>query len=263
MRPALIDICFNFAHSAFREDGEAVLQRAGEAGVTRMLVTGSTLEDSATCIELAETYPDRLYATVGTHPHYASQWHAGAPARVRELAGHPKVKAIGEAGLDFNRNYSTEAEQVRAFTAQLELAVALQLPVFMHEREARPRFVEILDRYLADLPRAVVHCFTGSEADLDAYLERDLYIGVTGWICDERRGRHLHDILAKIPADRLLLETDAPYLLPRSLRPKPASRRNEPAYLPEVLRVVAAALGAPEAEVAATTTANACRFYGL
>ncbi len=263
MAPALVDICFNFAHDSFRADEAEVLTRAVAAGVTRLLVTGSTVADSAASIALADRYPSHLWATVGIHPHHAADWNTPAAARLRALAQHPKVKAAGEMGLDFHRNYASTADQVKAFAGQLALAADLGLPVFLHEREARIQLLEILDDYLPQLPRAVVHCFTGAAADLDAYLARDLYIGITGWICDERRGLHLHDLIRRIPSDRLLIETDAPYLLPRTLRPKPPSRRNEPAYLPEVLRTCAAALGQGEAAVAAATTANARRFYGL
>jgi TatD DNase family protein len=135
--------------------------------------------------------------------------------------------------------------------------------VFLHQRDAHDDFVEVLEPMLPKISRAVAHCFTGEHESLREYLAMGLYIGVTGWICDERRGTHLKDIVSSVPDDRLLIETDAPYLLPRTIEPKPKTRRNEPMYLREVLRVVAAARGQSEAHVARVTTKNAVRFFGL
>ncbi|HJY78648.1 MAG TPA: TatD family hydrolase, partial [Burkholderiales bacterium] len=133
--------------------------------------------------------------------------------------------------------------------------------LFLHSRDAHPRFYEILKHHR--VKRAVAHCFTGERDELRAYLELDLYIGITGWICDERRGRHLLELVKEIPRERLLLETDSPYLTPRDLQPQPKARRNEPAFLPHIARTVARALGRPVEELAADTTRNACRFFGL
>ncbi|HEX2237112.1 MAG TPA: TatD family hydrolase [Gammaproteobacteria bacterium] len=259
----LIDICFNFTHAAFRADEAAVLERALKAGVTTMVVTGSSVEDSRNATELAARYPAHLFATAGVHPHHANTWTRDALIRLRELAAHPKVKAIGETGLDYNRNYSSPLEQRRAFEQQIELACELKLPLFLHLRDAHDEFMEILSCYRKDIRRAVVHCFTGNGKQLDACLAMDLHIGITGWICDERRGFHLRQLLERIPSDRLMIETDAPYLLPRDLEPKPKTRRNEPAFLPHVLAAVAAALAHPAGKVATATTATARRFYHL
>jgi TatD DNase family protein len=259
----LIDICFNFTHSAFRKDEKAVLERALSGGVTVMMVTGSSVEDSSKAIELAERYPAHLFATAAVHPHHASGWTRDTRTRLRELAAHPKVKAIGEAGLDYNRTLSPPAAQRQAFEQQIELACELKLPLFLHLRDAQDDFLNILARNRNDLTDVVVHCFTGGGDELDAYLAMDLHIGITGWICDERRGLHLRQLVGRIPADRLMIETDAPYLVPRDLRPQPKGRRNEPAFLPHILAAVAGSLGRPEKEVAAATTATAKRFYRL
>lgn len=263
MTHELVDICFNFTHSAFREDEEQVLQRAVNAGVRTMMVTGSSAEESQYCIELAERYPDYLYATVGVHPHLAKDWRPGTLERLRELAHHGRVKAIGEGGLDYNRNYSPHEAQRHACEQQIVLACELGLPLFLHERDAHEDLVSILEPYRSALDHVVVHCFTGTAEQLDNYLAMDLYIGITGWICDERRGHHLHELLNHIPLDRLMIETDAPYLLPRDMRPQPKGRRNEPAFLPHVLETVARCLELPPAQVAEATTANARRFYHL
>jgi TatD DNase family protein len=180
---------------------------------------------------------------------------------LREIARHPRVVAIGECGLDFNRNYSPHPDQEKGFVAQLELGLEIGKPLFLHSRDAHPRFSQILSHYRP--PKAVAHCFTGERDELHAYLDLGLYIGITGWICDERRGRHLLELVREIPRERLLLETDAPYLTPRSMRPQPKARRNEPAFLPHVLRTVAAALGRPAEELATETAGNPRSLFGL
>ena len=146
--------------------------------------------------------------------------------------------AIGECGLDFNRNFSAHEQQEYAFDAQLALAAELQMPVFLHCRDAHERFVAVLKPRIARLPGAVVHCFTGTADELAECPDMGLSVGITGWVCDERRGMTLRELLPQIPADRLLLETDAP-LLPRDMRPRPTSRRNEPCFLPHIVQQVA------------------------
>jgi TatD DNase family protein len=255
----LVDIGANLTHASFRDDLDAVVARAREHGVAAMIVTGTTVEESRRAAEIAEAHG--LYATAGVHPHHARECNEGTIRALREAARHPKVVAIGECGLDFNRNYSPHPSQERWFVAQLELAAELGKPLFLHSRDAHPRFAEILRNLRVG--KAVAHCFTGESAELRAYLDLGLYIGITGWICDERRGRHLVELVKEIPQDRLLLETDAPYLTPRDLRPQPKARRNEPAFLPHILRAVARARGeAPEA-LAAATTRNAKTLFGL
>ena len=259
----LIDIGANLTHDSFDDDRDDMMQRAHEAGVTRMIVTGSSNQGSLDALQLAESEPGRLYATAGVHPHHAADFDAGSVKLITELAARDPVVAIGECGLDYFRNFSPREAQLEAFQAQLDIAAETGLPVFLHQRDAHDDFVEVLEPMLPRLSRAVAHCFTGEHESLREYLAMGLWIGVTGWICDERRGAHLHDIVPIIPDDRLLIETDAPYLLPRTLRPKPKTRRNEPAYLPEVVRVVAEARGQSEEHIARTTTANAIRFFGL
>jgi len=263
MNYELIDICFNFTHASFRRDEAEVLERARDAGICAMLVTGSSVEDSQAAIALAERYPDQLYATAGVHPHLAEGWTEETRDTLQALAAHEKARAIGETGLDYYRNYSSPAAQRDAFEQQLALACELEMPVFIHVRDAFDDFIRLVARYRNRLPDAVVHCFTGSADELQACLALDLHIGITGWICDERRGAHLRELVTRIPAERLMVETDSPYLTPRDLRPQPKARRNEPALLPHILRQVAAARGAAPAELAARTTANARRFYGL
>lgn len=259
----LIDIGANLTHDSFDEDREAVLERAAEAGVTRMIVTGSSDQGNRDAAALAATCPGRLYATAGVHPHHAAEFNEQSAVLIRQLLRQDAVVAVGECGLDYFRNFSPRDAQIRAFREQLEIAADTGMPLFLHQRDAHDDFVEVLEPLLPKLSRAVAHCFTGEGESMREYLAMGLYIGITGWICDERRGRHLHDIVADIPDDRLMIETDAPYLLPRTLSPKPKSRRNEPAYLAEVLRVIAEARGQSTQHVARITTDNAERFFAL
>jgi TatD DNase family protein len=231
-----------------------VLARARAAGVA-FIVTGTTVEESRKALELG------FCCTAGVHPHHARECDAQTIPQLRALAAQPRVVAIGECGLDFNRNYSPHPDQEKWFVAQLELALELKKPLFLHSRDAFPRCTEILKQ--CNIQDGVAHCFTGERAELRSYLELGLYVGITGWICDERRGAHLLELVREIPAERLLLETDAPYLTPRDLRPQPRARRNEPAFLPHILRTVARALGKPAEEVAAQTTRNAAKLFGL
>ena len=260
---ALIDIGANLTHDSFDEDREAVMQRAKAAGVTRMIVTGASDKGNIAAAALAESHPGRLYATAGVHPHHASDYEASSDELIRSLVEKEAVVAVGECGLDYFRNFSPRDAQLRAFQAQLEIAADTGLPVFLHQRDAHDDFVELLEPMLPNISRAVAHCFTGEHESLREYLAMGLWIGITGWICDERRGAHLHDIVSAIPDDKLLIETDAPYLMPRTIKPRPKSRRNEPAYLTEVLRVVAEARGQSEEHVARITTDNATHFFGL
>ena len=259
----LIDIGVNLAHESFAEDRAEVIARARAAGVAAMIVTGSTLADSAGAIALCREFPGVLRATVGVHPHHATTLQAGDAPLLAELLADPMTVAAGECGLDYYRNYSPPAEQRRAFELQLALAGQHGRPLFLHQREAHADFLAMLREHPGVATRAVLHCFTDGVAELEECLAAGLCIGVTGWVCDERRGGALRAALPRIPDDRLMLETDGPYLLPRTIQPKSAHRRNEPMYLPVVLDEVARCRGQAPTEVAALTTANACRFFGF
>ncbi len=263
MTPELIDIGANLTHDTFNVDRVEVIRRAEEAGIMRMIITGGSEQGSRDALSLAEKYPGQMYSTAGVHPHHASEYSDAVQQTLIELLRHDAVVAVGECGLDYFRNFSPVTDQRNAFQRQLEIAEEFQLPVFLHQRDAHDDFIEILQPALGKIPRAVAHCFTGGETELREYIDMGLYIGITGWICDERRGAHLQEIVGLIPDNRLLLETDAPYLLPRSLKPKPKSRRNEPHHLREVLRVVARSMGRDEEDIASLSTENAERFFAL
>src|SRR5213082_263529 len=259
---ALIDIGVNLAHDSYDADRDAVIARAQAAGVVQMLITGSSLAGTQRALALARAHPLRLFATAGVHPHHAAELTAQRAAELEDLARQPEVVAVGECGLDYFRDLSPRDAQRQAFHRQLELAASVRKPVFLHQRDAHADFAAILREHAAAW-RGVAHCFTGSGQELACYLQLGLAIGITGWICDERRGAHLAALTPQIPAERLLLETDAPYLLPRDLKPRPASRRNEPAYLRQVAAAVARARGESLEALARSSSAAARALFGL
>lgn len=261
MHPTLVDIGLNLAHDSFDHDRDHVVEAAVAVGVRHMVLTGSTLDSTRAAIALVRTAPERFRATAGVHPHHAHEFHDADLPALRALLHEPEVAAAGECGLDYFRNFSPHADQERVFHQQLALAAESRKPVFLHQRDAHDAFVEILAEHRPRLAGGVAHCFTGDERELRDYLDLDLSIGITGWICDERRGHHLRELVRRIPADRLMIETDAPYLLPRDLAPKPHGRRNEPRYLPHILQTVAACRGERTEALAETTTRNALRFF--
>jgi TatD DNase family protein len=259
----LIDIGSNLTHDSFAGDRSQVIARAHAAGVTRQVVTGADLASSRAAAALAAAHPTALWSTAGVHPHHAALFDAQGRGELLELLSAPRIVAVGECGLDYFRDLSPREAQRAAFTAQLEIAAAVAKPVFLHQRDAHADFTAILSEYRPSLVGGVAHCFTGGAHELEEYLSLGLSVGITGWICDERRGLDLRGIVPRIPSARLMIESDAPYLLPRDLAPRPKSRRNEPAYLPYIARTVARLRGESFESLAASTTQNAVRFFGL
>lgn len=258
----LVDIGVNLAHDSFDSDRAEVIARAREAGVARMIITGSSLQSSAAALQLAAGDPG-LFATVGVHPHHATEVDAAHFPELAAMAAQPGAVAVGECGLDFFRDFSPRERQEEAFQLQLELAMQTGLPVFLHQRDAHDRFIAILDECGTKLPAGVAHCFTGGPRELADYLDRGLHVGITGWICDERRGDALREAARFMPLDRVMIETDAPYLLPRDLAPKPPSRRNEPWHLAHVLNALAQLMEISPERLAEATTHNAETLFGL
>ena len=259
----LIDIGANLTHDSFDRDRDAVLQRAREAGVTRMIVTGASREHSPKALELARAHPGVLFATAGVHPHHASEYTAECDAEMRALHAHAEVVAVGECGLDYFRDFSPHPMQRKAFEQQVQIAADIGKPLFLHQRDAHADFMAMMKAFEGRIGPAVVHCFTGTREELFDYLDRDWHIGITGWLCDERRGAHLRELVKSIPADRLMIETDAPYLLPRTLKPSPRDRRNEPAFLPHIAAELARDRGESVDVVATTTAATTRDFFRL
>ncbi len=228
-----------------------------------MVVTGSDLENSVQAITLAAKNPNLFSATAGIHPHYADQFSSDTNSQLTQLLQQHDVSAVGETGLDFFRDISPRDLQIKSFIAHIELAQQFNKPLFLHQRDSHEVFCSILEEHRSALGRIVVHCFTDTAKALQDYLDLDCYIGITGWICDERRGAHLLDCVDTIPLNRLMIETDAPYLMPRTLRPKPKTRRNEPCTLPLVLETIALARPESAETLALATTENARRFFAL
>lgn len=259
----LIDIGCNLTHDSFDADREQVISSARAAGVCQMIVTGASADGSEKALRLAAERPGVLFATAGVHPHRAAAYDDATDTLLRELTRQAPVVAVGETGLDYFRDFSPRDDQRAAFERQIGIAVEAGLPLFLHQRDAHGDFVAILKQYRDALHEVVVHCFTGTRDELHEYLDMDCHIGITGWICDERRGTHMKEFMADIPGDRLMLETDAPYLKPRNLRPRMKSHRNEPRLLPWILGTLAACRDENPEELAAATTLNARRFFHL
>jgi TatD DNase family protein len=259
----LIDIGCNLTHDSFDRDRESVIASAHEAGVVQMIVTGASAKGSLGAVELARAWPQQLFATAGVHPHHASDYDDETDTLIRKLAAGQEIVAVGETGLDYFRDFSPRDAQRAAFENQIQIAMETGLPLFLHQRDAHDDFFAILGRHRERLKEVVVHCFTGNKDELHEYLNLDCHIGITGWICDERRGTHMKEFLQDIPLNRLMIETDSPYLKPRNLRPKLKSNRNEPRLLPWILGTLAACRDEHPEVIAEATTRNARAFFHL
>jgi TatD DNase family protein len=263
----LIDIGVNLTNKRFDKDREELICRAQTANISGLLITGTSVEESkkalALCQQYQQKFPDYLYCTAGVHPHDADHVSNDYLDQLKQIAKHKQVKAIGECGLDFNRNFSAPAQQQKIFSEQVAVAAELNMPLFLHQRDAFEPWFSTLSPYISKVPAMVSHCFTGSKEELTQCLSADMYIGITGWLCDERRGQNLRDIVSLIPLNRLLIETDAPYLTPRSIRPKPKSSRNEPSYLPFIVKEIASITGIDPKEIACQTSLNAKKLFNF
>lgn len=263
----MIDVGVNLTNKRFDKDRADVLSRAQNSGLSALLITGTSVEESEKALVLCEQYqadfPQFLYSTAGVHPHDADHVSADYLEQLKALARHVHVKAIGECGLDFNRNFSAPAQQQKVFSEQVALAAELNMPLFLHQRDAFEAWFTILKPYQDKVPAMVAHCFTGSKIELIQCIAADMHIGITGWLCDERRGEALRDIVSLIPLNRLLIETDAPYLTPRTIRPKPKSSRNEPSYLPFIVKEIASITGLDQEEIAWQTSLNAAKVFNF
>lgn len=265
------DIGVNLMDKRFDADREQVVGRAHAAGVEGLLITGTDVANSALAAGFSDRYnralllapsePTYLASTAGVHPHNADALSDTTATTLAKLLRKPHVRAVGECGLDFNRNFSSPAKQRRAFQMQIELASDCGLPLFVHDRDSNGEVASLLEQSPIAPDRVVVHCFTGDAQTLATYRERGYYVGITGWVTDPKRGEPLSALLSTIPQDRLLLETDAPYLWPRNAPTKPKSGRNEPSYLPWVAEYIAQRCGIELATLAANTTANARRLF--
>lgn len=244
MQP-LIDIGANLTDNAFRDDYNTVIRTALRHKIN-IVLTGTSAETSSQAANIALEWPNSIFSTAGIHPHYSHAATSDDISRLKDLARLPQVVAIGETGLDFFRMLSPQSIQEQLFEKHIELAATTNKPMFIHERHAFARSFEILKAHRNAFSKGVIHCFTGDKTALFKYLDLDLHIGITGWVCDERRGAELQSLLKHIPASKLMIETDAPYLKPRDLTKngtnpayKLKASRNEPVVLRHIAETVA------------------------
>lgn len=259
----LIDIGLNLMHKSYDKDRAEVIKEAQVNDVDKIIVTGSSIPSSIKAAKYVQNYPGVLYSTCGVHPHDAKTCDDNTIDTLRQLAQNDQVVAIGECGLDYNRNYSPQNVQRKWFERQVELAEELNMPLFLHDREAYDDFAKILRKHKKMAQQSVVHCFTGTKYEAEDYLDLGCYIGVTGWICDERRNDDLLKAIKVIPPEKLMIETDGPFLLPRDLPKKPRKNRNDPKYLPHILKTIAKHKNMDADELAKVVTQNTIDFFKL
>ncbi|WP_288374669.1 TatD family hydrolase [Chryseobacterium culicis] len=257
-----IDIGINLTNKQFYNEHEEIISRALDHGIEHMILTGTSIRGSRESAEIAEEYPEILFSTAGIHPHDAKSFNEQSISELRKLLKQDHVVSVGECGLDFDRDFSPRPIQEKCYQAQLELAVEVNKPLFLHERSAFKRFNEITDDYLTQLPEAVVHCFTGTLNEAKTYLDKGFYLGFTGAISDEKRFKHLEDVIKYVPLDRMMIETDAPFMLPKNM-PGRHNRRNEPSFLPYVAQTIAHHKKISISKVADETTETARNFFRL
>jgi len=245
---------------SFAGDLDKIINRAYKAGVTRLMTIGVNGKTSARAVELAESHPE-IYASVGVHPHDADNCSESVIEDLIKLAENPKVRAWGEIGLDFNRMYSPQKDQEKWFRKQFDAAGRLDLPMIFHERDSNGRLLEMLENHADRNLKGVIHCFSGDHHELEQYLDLGLYIGITGILTIKGRGSRLRELVDFIPLDRLLVETDAPYLVPAP--EKNHYRRNEPAFVKSVMLKLAEIKKEKPEHLAEIVWQNTCRLYGL
>lgn len=262
--PQFFDIGVNLNSGQFKSRVPEILARAYAEGVTEIIAIASDHDESLALSKLEAAHGPKVWITAGIHPHQATTFNAESLKILAECYQHRTCVAIGECGLDYNRMYAPKPDQIKAFEAQLELAAELQAPLYLHERDAHEDFVALLHNAKSSGPvRGVIHCFTSGPEVVKTYLDLGLYIGVTGWVCDERRGDELRDALRYIPSDRLVIETDAPYLKPRTYKGPLKIKGNEPCLLPHIAHTIANLLGSPIERIATESADNARRLFGL
>lgn len=271
--PALVDIGINLTNKALYKHWREVVRRAVDENVETMMLTGTSVKTSRACLQLARTWYEEtgkknLFVTVGVHPHEAKSFGGdndkSTVDQLRELLQDEFAVSVGECGLDYNRNFSTREDQLHAFKEQLKLACELQLPIFVHEREAHADLIKVLDEVEADeeispLPAIVIHCFTGTLEEALEYIRRGYYIGFTGTICKKERGAPLREIIPQLPLDRLMVETDAPWMGFK----KGKKRHSEPAHVVDVARQLGETIGSEFEQVCQTTTKTALEFFQI
>lgn len=257
----LFDIACNFSSDRFNKDLDGVIKRAKNNNVKNFLVITSSLKDLEKVNTIYQDNKDSCFFTIGVHPHNANEFDSLSSSKMKRYIDEYKPHSVGETGLDFFRNISSYEEQLFAFEEQIQIAIEKNLPLFLHQRDAHYDFMKIISKYKNDISKAVVHCFTGTQEELDDYLEMGFYIGLTGWVCDERRNIDLRKSLINIPIEKLMIETDCPYLIPRNLTNKPKNNRNEPSYLPHIASEIASLVKIDKDEFSNATYQNSMNFF--
>ena len=257
----MIDIGANLTHKSFHNEIDRIVREAQEVHVTHQIITGADIQSSKEAIKIARKYPKVLFSTAGIHPHDTKDCNETTLIDLQNLLKEKEVVAVGECGLDYDRCYSEVSVQKTWFEEQLAIADELDMPVFLHSRDAFEDFVSILNNFPKLHKNSIVHCFTGSKKEVEKYLDMGMSIGVTGWICDSRRNKDLLEAIHSIPLDKLLIETDAPYLLPRDLKLK--HNQNEPKYLPHILNTIARIINVSPEELELKTIENTKKFFRL
>jgi len=262
----MIDIGCNLTNRKLRDSQELthrVLKTSRVHGVSKIISIGLNIPESKESLAIANDYPDFVYATAGVHPHYAGEMDDEDWQTLTMLLDDPFIVAAGEMGLDYYRNFSAKSIQIEVFERQLETNRSFQKPLYLHERDAFSEQIAILSKFRNSFSAGVAHCFTGNTEMLRAYLDLGLHIGITGWLCDERRGKELLKAIKYIPKDRVLTETDSPYLLPRTLRPKPKDGINRPWYVSEIIKRIAECRHEQPQDVTQYTVNNAVKLFKL
>ena len=252
----MFDIGANLTSSHFSKDLDVVLNDSLTAGVEKICITSSNLDDVKNAKKISEKYKN-LYYSVGFHPHNAKDFKIEFLKDMSVYLNDSKAICLGEMGLDFNRNFSSKEEQILCFESQLSLANSISKPLFLHQRDAHEEFLSVLDNHKFN-QKLIVHCFTGNLSELEEYLKRDFYIGITGWVCDLKRGKELRECINQIPEDKLLIETDSPYLSPRK-----KIRRNEPKFLIDVAEEVATLRNETKESIINSSYKNSLNFFNL
>lgn len=261
----MIDIGLNLASRQFDKDRDIIVKDALDSGVTGFILTGTTLESSRKVLGYSKEN-SLMVSTSGVHPNYSYEWSDNVKEQISVLAKEKEVVAVGECGLDYCGDHRPSREiQKKAFEDQLKLASDINKPVFLHVRpdpknqdEILNDFMEIYKKY--NVP-GVVHCFTGNEKLLKSFLDLDLYIGITGWITDERRGKSLQTLVKQVPLNKIMIETDAPYLTPFNVPKNKFTRRNTPKLLPYVLDAVSHYMGLTPDELNLITDTNVFNLF--
>lgn len=250
-------------HPSFKKDRKEVIEDGVKSGVEKYIITGTTIQSSETAKNYAINFPDLLYSTAGVHPHNAKDFNENSLKKIEDLSEFDCVIAIGECGLDYNRNFSAPEIQRKVFKKQIQLAQKLNMPLFLHERDAHEDLFNILKEYPEMCEKSVIHCFTGTKEEAENYLDLGCYIGITGWVCDNKRGKSLQEAVKIIPSNKMMIETDAPFLIPKNFDKRPKNNRNEPKYLAHILKTISIYKNINEENLAKDLTNTTKRFFNI